>query len=104
MEYRLYTVLPGNTLWGIANFFGTTVEELAELNNITNPELIFPGIVLKVPVRVPPLVPKRYTVRPGDTVWSIANRYNLSVNDILKYNNLPNPNLIYPGQSLTLSK
>lgn len=99
MDYTLYTVMPGNTIWGIANFFGTTVEELVELNNLDNPEFIMPGLVLKVPGKK---VPEVYIVRPGDTLWSIANRYNLKVDDIISYNRLTNPNMIYPNQRLRL--
>ncbi|MBQ9742952.1 MAG: LysM peptidoglycan-binding domain-containing protein [Ruminococcus sp.] len=101
MEPVLYTVLPGNTLWGIANFFGTTTEEIIELNDIKDPQLIYPGQVLKIPVDKP-RAPMYYTVRPGDSLWEIAKRYGLNVNDIIAYNNPANPNLIYPGQILRL--
>lgn len=47
----MYTVQAGDTLWSIAQRFGTTVEEIVTLNNITNPNLIFPGQVLTIPVR-----------------------------------------------------
>lgn len=102
MNYTLYTVMPGNTLWGIANFFGTTVDEIVRANDIENPEFIIPGLVLKIPATIPPDMPTIYTVRPGDTLWSIARRYSLSVKDIISYNNLSNPNAIYPGQGLRL--
>jgi LysM repeat protein len=46
---RTYEVQPGDTLSGIAARFGTTVQELAELNGIANPSLIFPGQVLTLP-------------------------------------------------------
>ncbi len=94
--------MPGNTLWGIANFFGTSVEEIVRANNIDNPEFIIPGIVLKIPATIPPDMPAVYIVRPGDTLWSIAKRYGLRIEDIKKYNNLQNPDMIYPGQRLKL--
>lgn len=103
MEPVLYTVLPGNTLWGIANFFGTTTDEIAKLNDLADPQLIYPGQVLKIPVDRP-MAPRYYAVRPGDTLWSIAQRYGMTVNDILSINNLGNPNLIYPGQILMLRR
>lgn len=102
MDYTLYTVMPGNTLWGIANFFGTTVDEIVRVNDIENPEFIIPGLVLKIPAKVPPDMPAVYIVRPGDTIWGIARRYGISPNDIISYNNLSNPNTIYPGQRLML--
>ncbi|MBQ2688313.1 MAG: LysM peptidoglycan-binding domain-containing protein [Clostridia bacterium] len=102
MNYTLYTVMPGNTLWGIANFFGTTVDNIVRENDIDNPEFIMPGIVLKIPATLPQSKPDVYIVRPKDTLWSIAKRYGVSVNDIMSYNNLANPNVIYPGQGLRL--
>ena len=47
--------------------------------------------------------PKQYVVRPGDTLHLIAWRYNLKPQDLAEWNNLDNPNLIYPGQRLALS-
>lgn len=101
MEPVLYTVLPGNTLWGIANFFGTTVDEIVKLNDLKEPELIYPAQVLKIPVDRP-IPPRYYSVRPEDTLFDIAKRYNIDINTIAKLNNLTNPNIIYPGQILML--
>lgn len=44
----------------------------------------------------------QYTVKPGDTLWHIAQRYGVTVNDLVAANNIPNPNLIHPGQVLTI--
>ncbi len=101
METVMYTVLPGNTLFGIANFFGTTTDEIAKLNNLSDVEIIYPGQVLQIPVGRP-IPPRYYVVRPEDTLYSIASRYGMSVGDILSMNVLGNPNLIYPGQILKL--
>lgn len=102
MNYTLYTVMPGNTIWGIANFFGTTVDEIVRCNNIENPEFIIPGLVLRIPATIPPDMPSVYIVRPGDTLWSVANRYGLKIEDIKAYNNIEKTNMIYPGQRLRL--
>ena len=48
--------------------------------------------------------PRYYVVRPGDTVLSIAERYGLELENILCLNRLENPNIIYPGQILRLTK
>ena len=101
MDNVMYTVLPGNTLWGIANFFGVTVDEIANENNITERDLIYPAQVLRIPVSAP-RPPQYYTVRPSDTLYIIASRYGLAVEDILKMNPIMNPNMIYPGQILRL--
>ncbi len=101
MEPVLYTVLPGNTLWGIANFFGTSTDEIIKLNNLKEPDLIYPDQVLKIPVDKT-RSPRYYAVRPDDTLFEIAKRYNLNINDLARLNNLSNPNIIYPGQILML--
>lgn len=102
MNYTLYTVMPGNTLWGIANFFGTTVEEIVSYNDIENPEFIIPGLVLKIPATIPPDMPAVYIVRPGDSLWTVANRYGLKLHDLKALNKIDNPNMLYPGQKLKL--
>ncbi len=101
MQNTSYTVLEGNTLWGIANFFGVEVEDIVELNNLQEPELIYTGQVLMIPVSKP-VPPRYYAVRPADTLYSIAKRYNMQVEDIAKLNNTANPNLIFPGQIIRL--
>ncbi len=47
--YRTYTVRPGDTLWGISRMYGVTVNQIAELNGIRNPNLIYPGQVFQIP-------------------------------------------------------
>lgn len=101
MDNVSYTVLPGNTLWGIANFFGVTVEDIVKTNDIKETDLIFPGQILTIPVEAPK-PPQYYAVRPGDTLYLIGKRYGLSVEEILSKNPVMNPNQIYPGQILRL--
>ena len=81
----------------------TTVEDIIELNNLKEPELIYPDMELKIPVRSPK-APRYYAVRPEDTLFTIASRYAIDVNHLAKLNNLANPNIIYPGQILMLRK
>ena len=102
MEIITYTVKPGNTLWAIANFFGMAVEDLAALNDISYPYTIFPGQEIKI-IASQIGAPAYYTVRPGDSLWSIAQRYGRDIASILQLNNLSNPDIIYPGQILRLS-
>ncbi len=101
MEPVKYTVQEGNTLWGIANFFGAEIDEIIKLNDLQEPELIYPGQVLLIPVSTP-MPPRFYAVRPGDTLYGIATRYSLTVDDIVKLNNFANKNLIFPGQIIQL--
>lgn len=44
-----------------------------------------------------------YTVRPGDTLWNIAEKFDTSVNDIARYNGISDVNQIYPGQVLRIA-
>ena len=103
MKRETYTVRPGNTLYGIANFFSTTVSELARANGLKPPYTIYPGQVLLLPFR-DMNSPRYYAVRPGDTLTRIADRYGLELDDILRLNRLDDPNIIYPGQIIRLTK
>lgn len=95
-----YVVKSGDTLARIAERFSTTVQNLINLNNITNPNLLYIGQILKVPATV--IEPKEYIVQRGDTLASIAKMYNVTVNEIALANNITNPNLIYVGQRLKI--
>lgn len=83
----------------IAIRFQTTVQRLAAANDIANPNFIRAGEQLRIPAAS---ANATYTVRPGDTLWDIANRHNTSVARIVSINNIPNPNLIYPGEVIRL--
>ena len=91
---QTYTVKAGDTLYGISNQFGVSVTELAELNNIKGSNLQI-GRVLKIPnnTGINPNNMFMYTVKPGDTLYSIASKYNTTVNDIINLNYLKNTNL-----------
>ena len=100
-----YTVQRGDTLSEIAERFGTTVNELVRLNNIADRDLIYPGQVLVIREggsTTPPSGMITYTVQRNDNLTSIANRFGTTVNELVRLNNIQNPNLIYPGQVLIL--
>ncbi|MGL5694236.1 MAG: GH25 family lysozyme [Peptostreptococcaceae bacterium] len=108
--YRTYVVQRGDNLTSIARKFRTTVDELVKLNDIQNPNLIYVGEIIKVPVTkyvkktssVPNHIDKKtYIVREGDTLSGIAKKFNTTVDELVKLNSIPNPNLIYPGEILT---
>lgn len=101
METAVYTVRKGDTLFGIAQFFGTTVGNILRYNNIKDPNRIFIGQQLLIPVDDTSPI-NSYVVRPGDDLWTIAQRYGTTLQNILAVNNLENPNNIYPGQIISI--
>ena len=86
----IYTVQRGDTLYSIARKYNTTVNELINLNGLTNTNLSI-GQTLIVPTIevIEPSLENEYIVQSGDTLYSIANKYNITVNDLIEYNNLP---------------
>ncbi len=101
-----YTVVRGNTLSQIARAYGVTVEHIVELNNISNPNLIFPGQKLRITdsnsQQLNPLGNIVYIVRRGDTLSRIARLYGVSVTYLVNLNQITNPNLIFPGQRIKI--
>ena len=95
-----YTVKSGDSLWSIANRYNTTVNELKSLNNLTSNTLSI-GQVLKLPRTSTTTTTNTYTVKSGDSLWSIANRYNTTVNELKTLNNLTS-NTLSIGQILKL--
>lgn len=95
----IYTVQKGDSLWVIANKYGITTEELKSYNNLTS-NLLSIGQVLKIP-QGKTSTENIYTVKKGDSLWTIANRYNTTVEKIKVLNNLTS-NLLSIGQQLKI--
>ena len=96
-----YTVKKGDTLSEIAMKYGTTYQELARINNIANPNVIYPGQVIKINGTAE----KIYTVKSGDTLSGIASKYGTTWQKLYEKNKSVignNPNLIKPGQVLKI--
>lgn len=110
-----YTVKSGDTLSGIANQYNTTVNQIVSLNQLSNPNLIYVGQVLKLKnsqttnssssssSSTAATTVGTYTVKAGDTLSAIASRYSTSSSTLASLNSLSNPNLIYVGQVLKVS-
>lgn len=100
-----YTVKRGDALYKIAKANNTTIAKLVEWNNIKNPNLIYVGQKLIVGYKNPEPTPPEpekvyYTVKRGDNLSRIAEKYGTTVSQIVEWNNIANPNLIYTGQVL----
>lgn len=101
-----YVIQPGDTLTSIAARFGVTVEDIIRVNPIlTDPNAIYPGQIIHIPLagQVPVARAALYIVQPGETLTAIALRYSIPVSALLQFNpQITNPNLIYPGQIITI--
>jgi LysM repeat protein len=116
-----YIVLPGDNFEAIARRYGVTVQTLAALNGILNPRNIVIGQVLAVPgpgnnvpggTVAPTIIPtvpggsgvsgRVHVVQVGDNLFRISLRYGVTIEALLRANNLANANLIYVGQRLRI--
>ena len=97
-----YIVKSGDSLWSISNKYGISVDKLKELNDLSSNSLSIGQKLLVVDTSSSEDVGVYYTVQSGDTLYGIANKYNLSVNDLKTMNNLKSNNLSI-GQKLLVS-
>ena len=96
-----YKVIAGDTLYSIANKLDTTVSELKKINNLSTNSLKV-GQLLKIPTKFAQVGDTElYQVKVGDTLYSIAKKYNISVNELKTINNLTNNDLAV-GQLLNV--
>ena len=92
--YVNYTVKSGDSLYSIANKYNTTIDIIKDVNNLTSNVLSI-NQVLKIPTSTTSNITNynNYTVVKGDSLYSIANKFNTTVNDIKNINNLISNNL-----------
>lgn len=96
-----YVVQKGDTLYSIANKLGTTVSELKKENNLTSNTLQI-GEILRIPTKeIYEEEENIYIVKKGDSLYSIANKYNTTVEELKRINNLTS-NILSIGQVLKL--
>lgn len=107
-----HVVRPGETLYGIAAFYGVTAADMAAMNGISNYDLIYAGQRLTIPGGYKPSpghAPApggswqgRYVVKPGDSLYAIAWSTGSTISALMAANGLMNPDVIYAGQSLVV--
>ena len=97
-----YIVRKGDSLWKIANQFGTTTKAIQTLNHLPNTHLKI-GQLLMIPKGVASyekIITKTYTVSKGDSSFLIAQKHQMNLSDFLRINHLTPRSTIYPGQIL----
>ncbi|AKG05171.1 polysaccharide deacetylase [Salimicrobium jeotgali] len=102
-----HRVQAGDTLYSLARRYGTTVDALMKNNNISDARMLRIGQVLHLSgsgngTVDPPASQTSYTIKRGDTLYSIARRYNVSVSNLASHNNISNPAYIRTGQVLKI--
>lgn len=116
---HVHTVQAGDTLWELSRRFGASTQQIASWNGISPRDTIRPGqslviwstsssaskaVLTQTPSTLarPPaqLQQVRYTVRSGDSLYAIANRFGVTVNDLLRWNSLSKQSYLQPGQQL----
>ena len=96
---NVYVVKPGDSLYKIANMYGMSVNELKTLNNLTSNLLsIGQELIVKESASVPA---NTYIVKSGDSLYSIAKRYGITVNELKNANN-KSSNMLTIGEALVI--
>lgn len=106
-NFKEIIIKRGDTLSKIAKEYNTSYQYLAKINNISNPNRIYVGEEIKVPVledeKIHDTSHRLYIVKRGDTLTKIAREYRLTVKEIVELNDISNPNRIYVGEILRVS-
>lgn len=96
---QIHIVQRGETLWGIASFFGMSLSQIIQANQIANPNRLVIGQALVIPTP-----PGSHIIRAGETLWMIAENYATTPQILASDNNIANPSRIYPGQVLYIRR
>ncbi|MFA7264849.1 MAG: LysM peptidoglycan-binding domain-containing protein [Candidatus Nanopelagicales bacterium] len=107
-----YQIKRGDSLSGIARAYGTTVDELKRLNKIANVNKVLTGQWLNMPRTPTPAAAAksttgdmgRYQIQRGDTLWSLARRFETTVSELARINNIKDPGKIFTGAWLSYPK
>lgn len=94
---RIHVVQKGDSLWQIAGMYGTTMNQIALANQLTDVNQLLVGEALVVPTPN-----EEYVVEPGDYLVGIAEKFGVRVQDLADANNIVDPNLIFVGRVLNI--
>ncbi|MFD2657086.1 LysM peptidoglycan-binding domain-containing protein [Gracilibacillus thailandensis] len=97
----VHVVQSGESLWQIAYQYQLSVSTIVEVNGLSNPDSIIPGLALYIPEGLNGQL-RPYIVRRGDTLWQLANRFNTTVEAIIHANPIAGPEQLYIGQRLLI--
>ena len=109
----IYTVKRGDTLWDIGRHYRVSVKQLTSWNGISQRRFLRPGQKLSLwladdgkkseaKTDKPANDPFHYTVKKGDSLWLIAKKFNVTVKQLLAWNNLRKNKILYPNQKITV--
>lgn len=83
---QIHVVSQGDSVWGIANAYNTTPEEIIQANQLQNPERLVIGQTLLIPI-----LGRFHWVQPGESLWQISRRYQIPLEQLIQVNQLPFP-------------
>ncbi|MFT4417118.1 LysM peptidoglycan-binding domain-containing protein [Fredinandcohnia humi] len=81
---QIHVVQSGQSLFGIAQAYGTTVNEIVRANQLPNPNQLVVGQAMVIPI-----VGQFYWVQPGDSLWSIGNKFGINYQQLAQVNQIP---------------
>ncbi|SFB06983.1 spore germination protein [Lentibacillus halodurans] len=93
---EIHVVQSGDTLWQIAQNYGTDINQIVLLNELDTPDVLIPGQSLVIPEPG-----REYVIQSGDNLWAIAQMFGVTIQELAAANNITDPSLIYVGQMLT---
>ncbi|MYL36055.1 LysM peptidoglycan-binding domain-containing protein [Pontibacillus yanchengensis] len=94
---QIHVVQTGESLWSIAQRYQTTIQEIVDANELSDPSRLVFGLALIISSYY-----RSHTVQAGETLWSIAQQYNISLPSLIQANQLQDVNVIYPGTTLSI--
>jgi membrane-bound lytic murein transglycosylase D len=103
----IYLVRSGDNLWKISKRYKVSINNIKKCNPTLYRHHIFPGQKIHLTCSGKQADPKKskkviYTVRKGDNLWSIAQKYDISISELTSWNNLSTRNKIFPGRKLKI--